>query len=68
MGVAKRPLSFLNPWFYSDGYKALTDIVDDGSTGCNALYELECDDELGSRDWIWGTPNLQKIVLSTLTN
>jgi hypothetical protein len=29
-------LSSLNPWLYNDGYKALTDIVDDGSTGWNA--------------------------------
>jgi hypothetical protein len=30
MSAAKRPLSFLNPWLYSDGYKALTDIFNDG--------------------------------------
>jgi len=37
MSAAKRPLSFLNPWRYSDGYKAVTDIADDGSTACNTI-------------------------------
>ena len=34
MAEGMRPLGFLNPWLYSDGYKGLTDIVDGGSRGC----------------------------------
>jgi len=37
MSAAKRLLSFLNPWRYSGGYKALTDIADDGSTARNTI-------------------------------
>jgi tripeptidyl-peptidase-1 len=28
------PFGFLNPWLYTRGFKALTDIVNGGSTGC----------------------------------
>lgn len=32
----KRPLGFLNPWLYSEGYKAFTDITEGISGGCNS--------------------------------
>ena len=34
LSLGLRPLGFLNPFLYSVGYKALTDIVDGGSKGC----------------------------------
>ena len=33
--AGKKPLGFLNPWIYQEGYKGLTDIVNGGSTGCS---------------------------------
>ncbi|EON68559.1 hypothetical protein W97_07817 [Coniosporium apollinis CBS 100218] len=43
LSANKPPLGFLNPWLYSEGYRALTDIVEGGSTGCmlNELGEPE---------------------------
>lgn len=31
----KKPLGFLNPWIYSEGYKGLNDITTGGSLGCD---------------------------------
>jgi tripeptidyl-peptidase-1 len=31
----KPPLGFLNPWIYSKGYKAFTDITSGANGGCN---------------------------------
>lgn len=35
LAAGKPPLGFLNPWLYSVGYKAFTDITNGSSTGCN---------------------------------
>jgi tripeptidyl-peptidase-1 len=35
LAAGKPVLGFLNPWLYSEGYKAFTDITDGSSRGCN---------------------------------
>ncbi|RDW67916.1 hypothetical protein BP6252_09312 [Coleophoma cylindrospora] len=37
ISAGQRPLGFLNPWLYSEGYKALNDITRGGSTGCTGV-------------------------------
>jgi len=60
--IAKgRPvLGFLNPWLYSRGYKALTDVVSGSSYGCNTTgfpAQPGWDAVTG-----FGTPNFKKLV------
>ena len=35
LSEGKPPLGFLNPWLYSKGYQAFTDITDGVNGGCN---------------------------------
>jgi tripeptidyl-peptidase-1 len=35
LAAGKPVLGFLNPWLYSEGYKAFTDITNGSSRGCN---------------------------------
>ena len=64
-----RPLSFPNPWLYSDGYKALTNIADGGSTGCNTFIPYASWNATTGWDRVTGLgrPNLQKIVFPRLS-
>lgn len=39
LASGQSPLGFLNPWLYSTGKDALTDIVNGGSTGCTGTDE-----------------------------
>ncbi len=34
LSKGQKPLGFLNPWLYQDGYRGLTDIMHGGSRGC----------------------------------
>lgn len=56
----KPPMGFLNPWLYSYGYKALTDVVTGSSYGCNTTGFPAApgwDAVTG-----FGTPNFKKLV------
>lgn len=35
LAADRPPLGFLNPWLYSGGYNAFTDVVEGNSAGCN---------------------------------
>lgn len=35
LAAGRPPLGFLNPWLYSGGYNAFTDVTNGSSSGCN---------------------------------
>ena len=54
IAAGKSPLGFINPWLYSYGYKAFTDITNGSSAGCNTTgfpAEVGWDAVSG-----WGSP------------
>jgi tripeptidyl-peptidase I len=60
IAAGKSPLGFLNPWLYSEGYKALTDITIGSSYGCNTSgfpAQAGWDAVTG-----FGTPNFGELV------
>ncbi|EME85089.1 uncharacterized protein MYCFIDRAFT_60025 [Pseudocercospora fijiensis CIRAD86] len=60
LAKGKAPLGFLNPWIYSGGYKALTDVTNGTSYGCNTTgfpAKAGWDAVTG-----FGTPNFPKLV------
>ncbi|QIW94874.1 hypothetical protein AMS68_000392 [Peltaster fructicola] len=66
-------LGFLNPWIYSEGYKALNDITHGGSTGCTGkdIYSGLPAPKVPYASWNatvgwdpvtgWGTPDFLKL-------
>ncbi|USW49474.1 Putative peptidase S8/S53 domain, peptidase S53, activation domain-containing protein [Septoria linicola] len=64
IAASKPPLGFLNPWLYSEGYQALTDIVSGSSFGCGTKgfpAQQGWDAVTG-----FGTPNFSKLVQAAL--
>jgi len=59
IAAGKSPLGFLNPWLYSEGYKAFTDITSGTATGCNTagFAAKEGWDAVTG----FGTPNFPKL-------
>lgn len=65
MAKGKPALGFLNTWLYSEGYKAMTDVVSGSSYGCGTAgfpAQKGWDAVTG-----WGTPNFQKLVDAAMT-
>ena len=72
----KAPLGFLNPWLYSDGYKALNDVTHGGSTGCTGrdIYSGLPTPKVPFASWNatkgwdpvtgYGTPDFEKMLAS----
>ncbi|EEH18271.1 hypothetical protein PABG_00834 [Paracoccidioides brasiliensis Pb03] len=70
----KSVLGFLNPWIYSSGFQAFTDITDGGSTGCTGtdMYSGLQTPFVPYASWNatpgwdpvtgFGTPNFKKLV------
>jgi len=60
IAAGRPPLGFLNPWIYGGAYKALTDITEGSSIGCNSSgfpAAVGWDAVTG-----YGTPNFKKLV------
>lgn len=64
LAAGRRPLGFLNPWLYKQGYNAFTDITSGSAVGCSELG-----DGLGfpaKEGWDavtgFGTPNFKDIL------
>ena len=74
LSAHKPPLGFLNPFIYSKGYTALTDIVNGGSKGCTGkdIYSGLPTPFVPYASWNatpgwdpvtgYGTPNFQKLL------
>jgi tripeptidyl-peptidase-1 len=74
LSKGQKPLGFLNPWLYSEGYRGLTDITAGGSQGCfNVALSSGLDaPEVPGAGWNattgWdavtglGTPNFEKLL------
>ncbi|EXJ67921.1 uncharacterized protein A1O5_09268 [Cladophialophora psammophila CBS 110553] len=73
MSKGHKPLGFLNPWLYGKGYKALTDITQGSSRGCESTTASGLDaPEVPGAGWKatvgWdaatglGTPNFTKLL------
>ena len=64
IAAGKSPLGFLNPWLYSEGYKAFTDITSGTAAGCDTtgFAAKEGWDAVTG----FGTPNFPKLVALAL--